>query len=72
MVARNKTQHGVIGQTNPPTLERKNVLDTLDLKAPKQYLDVPRSNRGIDIRLAQAVARRNIVFDGIPIAYLCR
>ena len=45
MVARHQTKHGVISQTNKPTNEQKTVLDALNLKAPKRYLEVPRPTK---------------------------
>lgn len=42
MVARHQTQHGVISQTNKPTNEQKAVLDAVNVKPPRRYLQVPR------------------------------
>ncbi|HRN18041.1 MAG TPA: transposase [Trueperaceae bacterium] len=40
LVAEHATQHGVISQTNKLTIEQKRVLDRLDLKTPKHYLEI--------------------------------
>lgn len=45
MVGRHQTKYGVISQTNKPTKEQKGVLNALNLKAPKRYLEVPRPTK---------------------------
>ncbi len=45
MVGRHQTQYGVISQTNKPTTEQKSVLNALNLKSPKRYIEVPRPTK---------------------------
>ncbi|MCA1789658.1 MAG: transposase, partial [Thioalkalivibrio sp.] len=45
MVGRHQTQYGVISQTNKPTTQQKAVLNALNLKAPKRYIEVPRPTK---------------------------
>ena len=42
MAGQHRTQHGIITQTSTPTASVKRVLDALDLKPPKRFLDLPR------------------------------
>jgi hypothetical protein len=42
MAGRHRTQHGVITQSSTPTSDVKRVLDALNLKPPKRYLELPR------------------------------
>jgi len=42
MAGQHRTQHGIITQTSTPTAGVKSVLDALDLKPPKRFLDIPR------------------------------
>jgi transposase len=41
MAGQHRTQSGVITQTSTPTSGVKSVLDALDLKPPKRYLELP-------------------------------
>lgn len=44
MAGQHRTQHGTLTQTSTPTPDVKRVLDALNLKPPKRYLDIPRPN----------------------------
>ncbi len=45
MAGQHRTQSGVITQTSTPTSDMKSVLDALNLKPPKRYLQLPRPNK---------------------------
>lgn len=45
LVAEHKTPHDNISQTNKLTVDQKRVLDGLNLKAPKRYLEIPTPKR---------------------------
>ncbi len=45
MAGPHRTQHGTLTQTSTPTPDVKRVLDALNLKPPKRYLDIPRPNK---------------------------
>jgi hypothetical protein len=45
MAGRHRTQHGIITQSSTPTSDMKRVLDALNLKPPKRYLELPRPNK---------------------------
>jgi len=41
LVAEHATQHGNIAQTNKLTSDQKRVLDAVNIKPPKRYLEIP-------------------------------
>jgi transposase len=45
MAGQHQTQYGIISQTTKPTPQQKTVLDALNLKAPKRYLEIPRPTK---------------------------
>ncbi|MBA3890770.1 MAG: IS1634 family transposase [Gemmatimonadaceae bacterium] len=45
MVGQHRTQHGLISQSSTPTTDMKRVLDALNVKPPKRYLELPRPQK---------------------------
>ncbi|MBA4171018.1 MAG: IS1634 family transposase [Chloroflexi bacterium] len=45
MVAQHRTQHGPISQSSTPKSDMKRVLDALNVKPPKRYLELPRPKK---------------------------
>jgi hypothetical protein len=45
MAGQHRTQHGILTQSSTPTPAVKSVLDALNLKAPKRYLELPRPHK---------------------------
>jgi hypothetical protein len=45
MAGQHRSQHGIITQTSTLTKRVKSVLDALDLKPPKRFLDIPKPTK---------------------------